>query len=52
MASARIGFIGFGEMASIFSKAMCEKDAGIIVYNLLISQKEGLERIQKRIQAN
>lgn len=51
MASVKIGFIGFGEVASIFSKAMCEKGAEILVYDILISQKEGLKTIQKRIQA-
>lgn len=52
MASVKIGFIGFGEVASIFSKAMCEKGAEILVYDILISQKEGLKTIQKRIQAD
>lgn len=51
MTPVRIGFIGFGEVGSAFSKAMREKGAEILVYDILLSQKGGLETIQKRFQA-
>jgi len=51
MVPVRIGFIGFGEVASVFSKAMREKGAGILIYDILLSRKGGLEAIQRRIQA-
>jgi len=49
MSLVRIGFIGFGEVASIFSKEMCIKGVEIRIYDILISQKGGLEIIKKRI---
>jgi len=49
MSSVKIGFIGFGEAASIFSKEMSNKGAEIRIYDVLISQKGGLEVIKKRI---
>jgi 3-hydroxyisobutyrate dehydrogenase-like beta-hydroxyacid dehydrogenase len=52
MSSVKIGFIGFGEVASIFSKEMSNKGAEIRVYDILISQKNGLEIIGNRILNN
>lgn len=52
MTPVKIGFVGFGEVGSIFSKAMREKGAEILVYDILLSQKGGLETIQKRLQAD
>jgi len=52
MSSVKIGFIGFGEVASIFSKEMSNKGAEIRVYDILISQKNGLEIIRNRILNN
>ncbi len=49
MALNKIGFVGFGEVASIFSKEMSSKGAEIRIYDVLISQKGGLETIKKRI---
>lgn len=49
MSLVRIGFIGFGEVASIFSKEMCSRGGEIRIYDILISQKDGLEIIKKRI---
>jgi len=49
MALIKIGFIGFGEVASIFSKEMSCKGAEIRIYDVLISQKGGLETIKKRM---
>jgi len=47
-----IGFVGFGEVGSTFSKAMAEKGALIHVYDGLISQEGGEEVIRSRIQAD
>jgi len=52
MPSVKIGFIGFGEVASIFSKEMSNNGAEIRIYDVLISQKGGLEIIKKRISNN
>jgi len=52
MSSVKIGFIGFGEVASIFSKEMSNKGAEIRIYDILISQKNGLEIIGNRILNN
>jgi len=52
MPSIKIGFIGFGEAASIFSKEMSNKGAEIRVYDILITQKNGLEIIRSRILNN
>jgi len=52
MTPVRIGFIGFGEVGSVFSKAMWEKGAEILVYDILLSQKGGVETIQKRLRAD
>lgn len=49
MSLVRIGFIGFGEVASVFSKEMCSKGGEVRIYDILISQKGGLEIIKKRI---
>ena len=49
MTLIKIGFIGFGEVASIFSKEMSCKEAEIRTYDILISQKGGLEIIKKRM---
>lgn len=49
MTLIKIGFVGFGEVASIFSKEMSNKGAEIRIYDVLISQKGGLEIIKKRM---
>jgi len=49
MTLIKIGFIGFGEVASIFSKEVSYKGAEIRIYDVLISKKGGLEIIKKRI---
>lgn len=45
----KIGFIGFGEVGTLFSKALHEKGAEIYVYDLLLKQHEELERIKTRL---
>lgn len=52
MKTAKIGFIGFGEVAAIFSQSMRENGAQIWVYDKLMETEEGGEIIFNRIQAD
>ncbi len=52
MVPKRIGFVGFGEVGSTFSKAMAERGGQILVYDVLLSQEGGEEVIRSRIQAD
>ena len=47
----RVGFIGFGEVASTFSQAMREREAQIVAYDILLSQDRGREILRKRTRA-
>ncbi len=47
--ATKIGFIGFGEVGTIFSKAMHERGAEILVYDILLTQNDDLARIKKRM---
>ncbi len=49
MAITKFGFIGFGEVGYIFSKAMHEAGAEIMVYDILLDQIEKAENMKKRI---
>jgi len=49
--AVRIGFIGFGEVASIFSAAMRSHGAEVAAYDVLLDQKKGKETLQKRCRA-
>lgn len=51
MPSIKIGFIGFGEVASIFSKPIRENGVAVAAYDILLSQGKGREMLQKRVQA-
>ena len=44
----RAGFIGFGEVASIFAGAMLAKGASVVAADTLAAQPEGLARLQQR----
>lgn len=50
MATAKFGFIGFGEVGYIFSKTMQEAGAEIMVYDILLDQIEKAENMKKRIR--
>ena len=50
MASVKLGFIGFGEVGSTFTKAMSQHGADIIVYDLLLDQPGQRERVAARIR--
>ena len=50
MSSVKVGFIGFGEVASIFSKPMREKGAEVVVYDVLLSQDKGREILEERVR--
>ena len=49
MESIRIGFLGFGEVASTFSKPMLERGADIAAYDVLLLQDGGRDILQRRV---
>ena len=51
MLPARIGFIGFGEVASILSKAIREHGAEVHATDILLDQEKGDEIIRSRMLA-
>ena len=51
MKNLSISFIGFGEVASIFSAALLDKGAAVSAYDVLIDQEKGMEILKKRSQA-
>lgn len=48
MAKLRIGFIGFGEVASTFAKQMVKKGAEVWAYDVLLSRRDGMKTIRER----
>ncbi|MGE5551626.1 MAG: DUF1932 domain-containing protein [Bacteroidota bacterium] len=48
--STRIGFVGFGEVASSFTPPMKKQGATIAVYDILLSQPGGREILQGRVK--
>lgn len=46
--TARVAFIGFGEVASAFSSALSDRGAGVAAYDVLLEQPGGLDRLQSR----
>ncbi len=51
MQPARVGFVGFGEVASVFSLAIREKGAEVSAYDINLGRPGGVERIRKRVRA-
>lgn len=49
MASVKIGFIGFGEVGTVFSKAMLDAGAEITVYDILLDKTDTAENMRKKI---
>jgi 3-hydroxyisobutyrate dehydrogenase-like beta-hydroxyacid dehydrogenase len=49
MVMKKIGFVGFGEVGSVFSEALYHHGAEIRVYDALLATQEGAQRIQKRV---
>jgi 3-hydroxyisobutyrate dehydrogenase-like beta-hydroxyacid dehydrogenase len=47
----RAGFIGFGEVASIFTKHLADQGVEISVYDVLLQQDGGLDILKERSQA-
>ena len=45
-----IGFIGFGEVSSVFSKAMRKHSANILVYDILLEQDDKMDTMKKKIR--
>ncbi len=50
MNAPKITFIGFGEVASIFSAAICKKGAKVCAYDILMDRKNGIATLEKRAQ--
>jgi 3-hydroxyisobutyrate dehydrogenase-like beta-hydroxyacid dehydrogenase len=50
MGAIKVGFIGFGEVGSIFSRAMREAGAEVLVYDVLLDQGERAELLEERIR--
>lgn len=49
----KVGFIGFGEVASVLSKRFIENGCSeIFVFDILISDQEGMEKLKKRAQTD
>jgi len=46
--SVRIGLVGFGEVGSIFSKALSDSGADILVFDILLTQENAREALVKR----
>ena len=44
----RITFVGYGEVASAFSAALAARGAEVAAHDVLLSQPEGLQRLQSR----
>ena len=49
MATAKIGFIGFGEVGYTFSRAMNEAGADITAYDILLDDPKRADEVKKRI---
>ena len=47
----RIAFIGFGEVASVFSAALAARGAEICAYDVLLEQPGGAEQLKRRAAA-
>ena len=50
MGEKTVGVIGFGEVGSVFSNAMAERGAHILVYDELLEQEGGKQALETRIQ--
>ena len=48
MKTPGIAFIGFGEVASILSEAMCNTGAKVAAYDVLLDQERGMDTLQQR----
>jgi 3-hydroxyisobutyrate dehydrogenase-like beta-hydroxyacid dehydrogenase len=48
MNALKITFIGFGEVASIFSDAICKKGAKVCAYDILMDRENGMATLKKR----
>lgn len=49
--AARIGFVGFGEVASTFAEPLVQQGALVLAYDVLLERGGGSEILQKRLLA-
>jgi 3-hydroxyisobutyrate dehydrogenase-like beta-hydroxyacid dehydrogenase len=52
MSSVRVAFVGFGEVAAVFSAALRENGAEVAAYDLLLDQAQGLVSLERRRRAD
>jgi 3-hydroxyisobutyrate dehydrogenase-like beta-hydroxyacid dehydrogenase len=52
MIMKKVGFIGFGEVGSVFSETLYHHGAKIGVYDALLATQEGAQSLQKRVQGD
>jgi len=50
MPPIKIGFVGFGQVASIFSKPLVEHGAQVVAHDILLRQERGRKTLQKRVR--
>ncbi len=51
MTAVRIGFVGFGEVASILAEPLVQRGARVLAYDVLLERDGGSEILQKRVRA-
>lgn len=51
MPAPRISFVGFGEVASAFSKAIRENGAEVAAYDVNLTRTGGADRLERRVRA-
>jgi 3-hydroxyisobutyrate dehydrogenase-like beta-hydroxyacid dehydrogenase len=51
MPTPRVSFLGFGEVASAFSKAVLDKGAEVAVYDVNLTRPGGMARLEQRARA-
>jgi len=52
MTSLRVGFVGFGEVASVFSRALREHGADVAAYDIHLTRPGGRALLDKRVRAD
>ncbi|MDO8540024.1 MAG: DUF1932 domain-containing protein [Opitutaceae bacterium] len=50
--ASRVGFIGFGEVASVFSEAVSPQASAVLAYDVLVEKPAGKDLLRKRDRTN
>jgi 3-hydroxyisobutyrate dehydrogenase-like beta-hydroxyacid dehydrogenase len=51
MSSVRVAFVGFGEVAGVFSAALRERGAEVAAYDVLLDQAQARDSLERRCRA-